>query len=149
MRMLWRSRLLVTAKTIAINLRWGLSWAFAFAAVYVLWVTVLFAIGGQAAFARKHVTYEGTVLTYLESAVAAGLMLGLLRPFNRSRPGSAFIGFATGTAIGLAGGLAMEPSGGIDGAHIALGVMIGLLGAIVAFRWSAPNAGKATSGHRR
>jgi hypothetical protein len=149
MRVAWRSRLLVTAKTLAINLRWGLSWAFAFAAVYVVWVTVLFAIGGQEAFARKHVTYEGTVLTYLESALGAGFMLGLLRPLNRSRPGSVLIGFATGAAIGLTGGLAIEPSGGIDGAHIALGVMIGLLGAIVAFKWSAPNGGKVTGSHMR
>jgi hypothetical protein len=126
--MVWRSRVSLLAKTVAINLQWGLSWAIAFAAVYAVWASVWFAIGGQRAFARKHVTFESTILSYLESALVAGLVLGLLRPLNKYRAGSVLIGFATGAAIGLTVALAMEASVGIDGAPIFVSVVLRLMG---------------------
>jgi peptidoglycan/LPS O-acetylase OafA/YrhL len=138
-----RNRLSNATLTVARNLRWGIGWALAFAVVYLVWVTVLFAMGGQAAFARKGVTFQSTILGYLISALLGGTLLGLLRPLNRWRAGSALTGVIVGGAIGCTLMLALEPRSEI-GLYIFTAVVFGLMGGFIAFRWSAPERSHST-----
>jgi hypothetical protein len=138
-----RNRLSDGAFRVARNLRWGIGWALAFAVVYLVWVTILFVIGGQAVFARKHVTFQSTVFAYLVSALLSGTLLGLLRPLNRWRVGSALTGFVVGGAIGCTLMLALRPGSEI-GLYIFAAVVFGLMGAFIAFRWSAPERSSST-----
>lgn len=87
------------------NLLWGVRWGLAFGSVYAVWAGVLFVFRGAAPFQSHEVTVWEAVAVYLVGGVAAGGLMGLLRPLVRWWIGAMLVGMIASVPIllGIAG----------------------------------------------
>jgi hypothetical protein len=83
------------------NLRRGILWGSAFAALYILFVVVLYVLRGGAPFSEQHTTFGAVILSYLVCGLGGGAIVGLLIPLTRSRAGLTLVGAITGTFVFL------------------------------------------------
>jgi hypothetical protein len=73
--------------TRASDLRWGVAHGLGFAAFCSLWVTILMLVRDSIPFTRLGRSYLGAIVLYYVGGIAAGLVMGLLRPLARSKVG--------------------------------------------------------------
>lgn len=78
------------------NLFWGIGWAALFALGLSLWVSLIYAVFGAEALDRDGGSFGATVRGYFAGAGAAGLIIGALRPYLRSRIGACLVGAFAG-----------------------------------------------------
>ena len=81
------------------NLRWGFSWSAYFFLAFGV-VGVIAFLGKNPEFEGGTLTYPQLLVTYLLTALVAGVLLGIFRPWARTMPGAAMIGLVTGAATG-------------------------------------------------
>jgi hypothetical protein len=97
------------------NLLWGVTAGLFFAACYTLYVTVLLALHGSAPFAAVNSTYARVVSSYVGTGIAAGAIVGLLRPLLRWRAGAVAVGIIA--AFAVFAGFALADQGGFTRWH--------------------------------
>jgi hypothetical protein len=85
---------------------WGLGWGLGFTLIYSLFVIGLYVLRGAEPFEEKGITLGATLAIYFVGGLAGGILLGLLRPLTRWRPGSALVGMVAVAPATLAFGLA-------------------------------------------
>jgi hypothetical protein len=85
------------------NLKWGVKGGVGGAAVYCLWVGLLFLIRGPEAFSRLGVSLTTVIATYLAVGVLAGAVIGLLRPLTGNDFGAFVVGYLA--AVPIAAGI--------------------------------------------
>lgn len=83
------------------NVKWGAARGTAVAAMYCLWATVLYALRGTEPFDRHGLGFGLVLATYLTVGVAAGGIVGLMRPFATRRIGAYVAGLVAGLPIAL------------------------------------------------
>jgi hypothetical protein len=81
------------------NIRQGVSQGLFFALAYSAFVTVVYLLGGRAAFERVGLTYIETVGLYFGAGVFAGLLGGALKPLGRWLIGGIIVGFVVAWPI--------------------------------------------------
>jgi hypothetical protein len=86
------------------DVRWGLTWGVGFSIALTLYTGALYLAFGSEPFDRVGVAPGATVAFYAITSMAAGLIVGLLRPLTTSREGSMFVG----TIAALPGSFAMN-----------------------------------------
>lgn len=120
------------------NLRWGVAWGAFYAALCSAWVLVGRALDGGQAVARHGTTAVRVVALYWLIGPGAGATAGLLRPLSRTRLGSAAVGWLVGAVVYGGIGLAQDgPTPQVAGLAAALGLLVGVPCALVAWRRSA------------
>ena len=87
---------------------WGVRYGLAFAALFMAWAVFVRIVGGADAFGEKGTTLLTVLALYLFGGVAAGGIVGLLRPIARWRIGSAIVGIICAEVIYGAGWIALN-----------------------------------------
>jgi hypothetical protein len=90
------------------NLRWGVAWGVAVAAVYSLYVTVLYLIEGSRPFDRLHTSLLMTIAAYAFGGVAAGAVVGVMRPYVRIRLVAILVGILGAVFVFFGAAVASE-----------------------------------------
>lgn len=122
-----RSRPLLT------DLRWGLGRALVFATALSAWVLLLSALRGSPRFDRYGMTAWQIAATYYAVGAVGGTLLGLWRPFTRTRAGATAVGALVGTVFYTGVGISMD--GGLSRSALVGGMVIGVpMGGFLAFR---------------
>ena len=81
------------------DLWWGVSRGLGMGVVYALWVLVVQLVAGDAPFARYGVTVWQMAATYIAITVAAGGIVGFLRPLTHHPVGAYVVGVLAGLPI--------------------------------------------------
>jgi hypothetical protein len=94
------------------NIRWGVSGGLFIAAAYCAWVIAVYILRGSAPFDRLGITLRAALGTYVAVGIVGGLIVGLLRPLTKWRPGAYFVGLVAGTfgASGVMAALSGPPT---------------------------------------
>lgn len=103
--------MLVTMIRLANNVAWGIRRGVVFASVYAAWAVVLLVARGSAPFKRYGTTFGATIALYFVGGVAAGAIVGALRPLAQWRAGAAAVGVVAATPVYLATMLVLEGPG--------------------------------------
>lgn len=74
------------------NVKRGIALGLIFAALYSLYVIVLFAVAGSEPFDKHHTSVLTVVASYFAGGISAGAIVGALRPYAVSRFGASLIG---------------------------------------------------------
>jgi hypothetical protein len=114
------------------NVRWGVRGGLFFGLAYSAIALVLYALRGRESFEANGVTLGSLVAAYVLGALAAGIVVGLLRPLLRWQLGAMAVGVAAAVpacvGIGLARFGAFSGWSGADmGTVVVMGVMFGML----------------------
>ena len=91
------------------QVRKGLLVGLVTAALFCVWVSLVRFTGGDAAFARRGITYVGTMATYVFLGAASGAIIGAMMRFAESRAGAYLIGFLAAVPIVL--GIMLQQAG--------------------------------------
>ena len=105
------------------DVKWGIAWALAFATGFSAWVLLLTLLRGSASFDEHGTTAWRIIGSYYATAVVAGTLLGLWRPYTRTRAGAIAVGCLVGTAVYAGVGIGME---GVSRSTILFGAVIGI-----------------------
>jgi len=81
------------------ELRLGVVVGLALAALYCAYVTVLFAVRGNAPFEKQNVSLRAVLATYVVSGIGGGIAYGVLHPLARSLFGRAVLGILIATLV--------------------------------------------------
>lgn len=84
-----------------------MAWGIAYAGAYTLIAIVLYVMSPP----PHSPSLEGVILSYFAGGVAAGSIVGLLRPLLRGWPGAAFVGLVAAFPVVYGFGLLLEQSG--------------------------------------
>lgn len=87
------------------NLRTGLGYGVAYAAVYSAFVLVLALLAGERLFAGSGTSLVRVVLGYVAAGVGGGLVVGLLLPLGGTKLGAASVGFVAAIPVFFAFGM--------------------------------------------
>ena len=79
-------------------MRWGL----AFAGVFCAWAVILLVLGGPSAFLKQGISFAQAVSGYVFGGVAAGIVVGLLRPLLKYGWSAALVGILAAVPVGIA-----------------------------------------------
>jgi hypothetical protein len=90
------------------NVIWGVGYGLGFAAIFMAWAVFVRIVGGADAFAQKGTSFLAVLALYLFGGIAAGGIVGLLRPIVRWRIGSALVGIICAEVIYGAGWIALN-----------------------------------------
>ena len=91
------------------NVIWGVRWGLRFAIVLVIWVLIIFLIGGSAAFAKYDTTLSKTIGVYLGGGALAGLIVGLCRPLLQNQIAAAIVGVFAAIPVIIMVDLTLHP----------------------------------------
>ena len=91
------------------DVRWALKGAYSFAAVYCVWVLILYLIRGDEPFKQLGVSFLRVEFFYLAAAGVGGSIVALLRPLTRWAFGAYVVGFVAGVI--MSAGMAFLLSG--------------------------------------
>ena len=91
------------------NLKWGVKGGLGIASFYCVWVGGLYLLGGPEPFSRLGVSLTSVIATYLVGGVAAGAVIGLLRPLSRNDFGAFVVGYLA--AVPITAGLMIRLDG--------------------------------------
>jgi hypothetical protein len=97
------------ASTMRGNLRSGLEWGAAFAAVYSGYAVLLWLVRGAAPFRGAETTLPKVLAAYFAAGLVGGGLFGLCLPLGRTRPGAALLGLLIGVPVMYAMVLAATP----------------------------------------
>ena len=109
------------------NIFWGLRWSLKFVIGYSMIAAVLFVIAGPP---DGRLSFPEILLLYVGLGAVGGVLIGLLRPFFRTRLGATLCGMLVGIAVYLGAGISvvgfrgLQDPGGMIGLLIA-GIVIG------------------------
>jgi len=78
---------------------WGARWGALFGVAFVAIAVVIYTLSGQTAFEAHHTTFGRVVLTYFFGGVAAGVVVGIMKPLTRWKAGAAVVGFLAGMPV--------------------------------------------------
>ena len=95
------------------NLRWGVAAGLFFAALYSLYVTLLYLIRGPDPFDANETTLGQVIAVYFAGGIAGGAIVGVLRPLAKWRIGAAVVGVVAAVPVFL--GIALSLEGGLSG----------------------------------
>jgi hypothetical protein len=90
------------------NLIWGVGLGLAFAAVYSLYVTVLYLIEGSQPFERLHTSLLMVIAAYAFGGVTAGAIVGVMRPYLRIRLVAILVGILAAVFVFFGVGVAAD-----------------------------------------
>ncbi len=90
------------------NLRWGIGLGLIFAALYSLYVAILFLIVGTEPFDKHHTTVLTVIATYLAGGVTGGAFVGAMRPYTDSRLVAIFVGMVAAFFVFFGVGVASQ-----------------------------------------
>jgi hypothetical protein len=91
------------------NLRTGMGYGVAYAAVYSAFVLVLALVVGERLFAGSGTSLVRVVFGYVAAGVGGGLVVGLLLPLGGTKLGAALVGFVAAIPVFFAFGMGGEP----------------------------------------
>lgn len=125
-------------RSLSTDLRWGLGWASGFVVAYCLIATIVFVIAGPP---DGPVSFSQILLTYVLLGVVAGTLVGLLRPWFRTKSGATVCGMLVGTAVYLGGGMTVAGFGVLHqpGPVIALFLVGIVVGGLTGAKWWKDN----------
>jgi len=83
------------------NLRWGIRFGVTFAVFYCVFGVVIYLTRGPGPFEANEVSLVGVLLAYLGGGIAAGALVGLLRPLLRWRLGALVVGIMATFIVGI------------------------------------------------
>jgi len=81
------------------NLAWGLGLGLVFAAVYSLYVAVLYLAEGSQPFDNLHTSLSKVIAIYAIGGVTAGTVVGLMRPYLRIRLVAILVGIMAAIVV--------------------------------------------------
>lgn len=81
------------------RLRFGVLVGLALAALYCTYALALFAVRGNAPFAKNEVTLPLVLATYAASGIAGGVAYGVLHPLGRTALGRVVLAVLIGTLV--------------------------------------------------
>ena len=81
------------------NLVWGVGFGLAFAAVYSLYVVVLYLAEGSRPFDELHTTLVTVIATYVIGGLASGTVVGAMRPFLHIRFVAILVGITAAVVV--------------------------------------------------
>ena len=81
------------------NLAWGVGLGLAFAAVYSLYVAVLYLAEGSQPFDRLHTSLLKVIAIYAIGGVTAGTVVGVMRPYVRIRLVAILVGIMAAIVV--------------------------------------------------
>ena len=81
------------------NLAWGIKLGLAFAAVYSLYVVVLFLAEGSRPFDRLHTSLLMVIATYVIGGLTSGALIGVMRPYLHMRSVAILVGITAGVFV--------------------------------------------------
>jgi hypothetical protein len=84
------------------NVGWGLRGGLLVAAVFSGWAAVVYVISSGGSFEERGISLPEIVSAYAAAGVAAGLLVGMLRPLTRTRAGAYFVGYLAGCIVFVA-----------------------------------------------
>lgn len=120
---------------LARNVKWGTSWGLAFGAFYSIWVLVLFAFSGTAAFDRLRITLPKAIMFYMLGGLVVGAIVGVLRPLSTRLAGAVAVGMIATVPLALGFRLVtrgLAPWTGVDtAALITSTIVLGGLGGLI------------------
>jgi len=90
------------------DIRWGLNWGLWIATAFSILVIALAGFRGSADYPKLGLTTPAIVALYYALAIVGGSVLGLLRPFSRSKFGGFIVGSIIGTLVYAGAGLAIK-----------------------------------------
>ena len=108
------------------DVAWGIRIGAFVAGVFSLWVIGLSIVRGTTQFEQYGMTTWGIVSTYFAAAAVAGAVVGLLRPWARTRGGAAAVGAVAGVIVYAAISVAMDGWRNFDPAFaLVAGIPVG------------------------
>ena len=95
--------------TIRENVTWGVGWGLRFAIVLGIWISIVFLIGGSAAFAKYDTSFGKALGVYLGGGALAGLIVGLFRPLLQNQVVAAIVGVLAAIPVIIMVNLTLHP----------------------------------------
>src|SRR5689334_1263979 len=95
-------------RSFASNLVWGVGFGLAFAAVYSLYVVVLYFAEGSRPFDQLHTTLAMVIATYVIGGLASGTVVGAMRPFLHIRFVAILVGITAAVFVFFAAAVASD-----------------------------------------
>lgn len=81
------------------NIYWGVIWGLRIAGVFLVFVGLEYLVAGPAPLTRLGLTFPRLLATYVALGLAAGAIVGLLRPLNRTFQGSVLLGIVGASVV--------------------------------------------------
>jgi hypothetical protein len=100
------------SKVVVANVRWGTRLGVLFACIYTFIALAIFTLQGPATYRRNLGQLGLAILVYFGGGIAAGTIVGLLRPLTRDRGWAIVVGIVAalpmffGAAVAVRGGIA-------------------------------------------
>jgi hypothetical protein len=105
------------------DVRWGIGWGLWIATGFSAIVLVLAGFRGSTDYPELSLSTGSIILIYYGLALIAGSVLGVLRPFTRSKLGGFFVGWLIGFLVYAGAGLMIK---GITLLMVPVAVVLGL-----------------------
>jgi hypothetical protein len=109
------------------RLLWGAKWGFIFGAILAGLATLVRIIAGSEEFSRMNTTISSVVVAYVSGCVAAGLIVGAMKPLARTKAGAGVTGFIAGLPISWFVATTTSGAGATRWHNVALCLMTALL----------------------
>jgi len=122
------------ASAIPANIVWGLRWSSKFVVGYSLIAAVVYIIAGPP---DGRLSFPQILLLYVVLGAVAGVIIGLLRPFFRTRPGAIVCGMLVGVAVYIGAGISVVGFRGLRDPGGMIGLLIGgiVIGGLSGSKW--------------
>jgi hypothetical protein len=105
------------------DIRWGIGWGLWIATGFSAIVLVLAGFRGSTDYPELGLSTGSIILIYFGLGLIAGCILGLLRPFTRTKSGGFFVGWLIGSLVYGGAGLMIK---GVTLLMIPVAVILGL-----------------------
>lgn len=96
-----------SARSLLVDLRWGLGWTSGFVLAYSAIAGAVYVIAGPP---DGSLSFPQILLMYVMLGSLAGVLVGLLRPWFRTKAGATVCGMLVGAVIYLGGGITVVGS---------------------------------------
>jgi hypothetical protein len=97
-----------TRQELLADVKWGIGWGLWIATGFSLIVLVLVGFRGSTDYPELGLSTGSIILIYYALALIAGSVLGLLRPYTRTKLGGFFVGWLIGSLVYGGAGLMLK-----------------------------------------
>jgi hypothetical protein len=122
------------------DVRWGLKWGIAFGICLALYTLIVYLAAGDQPFHRVGASPLTVLGVYILGSLAAGAIVGLLRPLTKERDGAMLVGVLAAMPASFVINLTMfgPPNAWSAGDWFQFVVLGAMFGAVLGFLWHRP-----------